>query len=71
MGAVPPLVTAALNVTVEPAHTAPDGLAEIVMAGVAIGYTTIVMPVLRAESIVVQRRLLKIIQFITSPFAGV
>ena len=71
VGVAPPFVGVAVNVTDEPAHTAPAGLAAILTAGVTVGFTVIVIPELVAVKGAAQGELDVMIQETVCPFVKV
>ena len=68
---MPPLVGVAVNVTLVPAQTGPDGEAEMLTLAGNSGLTVMVMPGLVAGLPVAQIAFDVICTVITSPFANV
>jgi hypothetical protein len=71
VGAVPPLVGVAVNITLVPAQIAPDGLAPILTNGLTEGLTLIVIVLLPAVAGTAQVALLVMVQLTTSPLFSV
>jgi hypothetical protein len=67
VGAVPPLVGVAVNITLVPAQIAPDGLAPILTNGLREGLTLIVIVLLPAVVGEAHAALLVMVHVTTSP----
>ena len=71
VGVVPPFVGVAVNVTDDPAHIAPTGLATTLTEGTTVGFTVIVIPVLVAVVGAAQGELEVSIHVTICPFVNV